>query len=215
MESNLKKSKDSVVLEDITSRVQQNGHEMIVWRFVGGQKVTSVSRIRVYRKKKRELVIMPIEEDKESFNSICTGKESLNVFYPRDLFLFQGDIIKVENGEVTIRVPEEYAFVEKREMERHSFSNNGCFLSFGKISSSSKNHVFQINRPCYDISIGGTSLILSPTEARHFVVDEIISGIEMSLDGNIVYVMAKVTNKHIVKPGESHAVTYKGWKVGL
>lgn len=209
-------NEDEKMIFNILRDAKQNEMKCMVWKFVGGTKITAEAHIKVIRKFNGEIVFDAITDGhKEKMKSVISGSDQINIFIIEKAVLFRSKIRKIDEDKcLVLDFPKMLAQAERRKSLRLVVPMEvGCDLEFFKTSTNNgvKTQIF--NKKCYDISAGGLSFLLNKSETKFFEIGDIISSVKVQIDGFEFMLDGRIVNFIPVEPGPGNDVIYKGVRV--
>lgn len=214
-QSKLKKNFSDWAIFSIINNAKIQDKEVIGWRLIGGKKVTAQVKIRVIRKSRDEIVIIPVSDvDMSDFNTVLSGMDKLNIYLPNDMVLFQSIIKYKQQDEVVISIPKMIAQIDRRNYLRLvARPELNIRLSFYKKGHTLRENVQSFDKPCFDISAGGLSFVISRLESKFFKVGDYISKMNLMIGDIKIPLNGEVVNIFEVNPEHGNNLHYKGWKI--
>jgi c-di-GMP-binding flagellar brake protein YcgR len=211
----LKKNFSAWAIFSIVNNTKLNGKAVVGWRIVAGKKVTVDLFIRVIRKFRNEIVIRAIDaQGRNKLANLVAGADKFNIFLPDDMVLFQSKIKAVDDGDVTVAMPEMIAQIDRRKYLRLFVTEEiKADVNFFKQSHNQHAGTQNFTKPCFDISAGGLSFIISRMESKFFQKDDYINNMTIRFDDEEIEINGHVVNILEIAPDERNNLHYKGWKV--
>jgi c-di-GMP-binding flagellar brake protein YcgR len=208
MKNIMKKSKKINLLTNNLEYLKLHSKEIVVWRIVNEKKIISEAKVKLIRKYRQE-VVLSVNLNQDLYN-ILSGSEVVNVFLPDNGVIFQSKIKSfVENAELVIMLPSEFAQLERRKNMRYAPENEEISCFIGVIDKNLKKINFKKN--LLDISAGGASFVCSKDESKLFKLGDELECI-VSLNDKYVKLRAKIVNVIHVDPAVFTSYCYGGWK---
>jgi c-di-GMP-binding flagellar brake protein YcgR len=206
----LRKHSNIKALLSILNNCKLSNIEMMMWRIVGKNKIVAIVKLKIIRKSREEILIVPSMETMSDFESIISGVDKVNIFIPEYGVLFQSKLKLYDLDKVlTIKIPTEYAQINRRKHIRLGIEN--LDVSFFINTGFKK----KISKGCVDISVGGLAFYASKAEAillfKNLKVKDMkfnFEGINFQLDGIVV-------NQLEVSPMDDPNILYKCWKISF
>jgi hypothetical protein len=213
-QSKLKKNFSAWAIFSILNNTKLDEKEVIGWRLVGGKKVTTQLRIRVIRKFRGEIAIVPVDEEmSKEFDTVLSGMDKLNLYLPEDMVLFQSEIKSILNNEVVVGIPKMIAQVDRRKYLRLQVSAElNVMVAFKKKSKSLSANIQNFKKSCFDISAGGLSFITSRMELKFFNIGDDLKML-LLFDDQKITISGEIVTIIEVSPEENSNLHYKGWKI--
>lgn len=224
----LKKNSSSHAIFSILSSAKDHGKTVIAWKMSLGKKVTAEVFLRVIRKSRGEILFKGVDATNQKvLSSLVSGAETLNIFLPEELVLFQSKLKHFDSsGDVILEIPEMIAQVDRRKNLRLTIpdwlSVKARFVKKTK-SKTGSNQLFkrdkgeekgqQLEKECFDISAGGLSFIVSRAESKLYSAGESIEGIQLLFKEREVHVAGTVVNILDVEPNGGNGLHYRGRKI--
>ncbi len=186
------------------------------WKIIAGKKVTVEVNFHIIRKFRNEIVVRAVgPQGRTNLGDLAAGAQKLNFYLPDDMVLFQTEVKQIEmSGDIRIKIPKMIAQVDRRN-DLRLFVENGINVrtKFFKQNHGQKIMTQQFSKPCFDISGGGLSFIISKSERGFFSEDDRINELKIDLDGEVVQAECRIVNVLEVEPDRHNGLIYKGWKV--
>jgi hypothetical protein len=215
MAKQLEKIQDSKAMYSMLKNTKILREPMILWRFVGDRKVTAKVDLVLVRKYRNEIIVKPRVDYMNEYKQIVSVAERVNFFIPYYSLLFQCNLKEVESNLCSVfDSPCEYAQVDRREHIRIPLGDEnkvGVLVAKTKISQDLRTNLV---KPCFDISGGGFSILVSKMETRFFSKGRTFDKIYLKIFDKPFKVKAKVVNNISVDP-TNHEVFYASYKVSF
>lgn len=200
----------------ILEATKNESKNVICWRLVAGKKILADVKIRVFRKKRQELVIKATSTQSENvLRSFAIGNDKLNFYIPDSLILFQSEILRQENEhEITVKVPEIMAQAERRKFFRYyPEEHQDLSIQFSKENHVQNKTTAHFNKKLLDISAGGTAFLILSHEKKFFQENEVLKNIELKLEGKKYKVNLQILRIFNVKPTYENGLVHPGQKI--
>lgn len=213
----LKKNYDESAIASIIESTKTSEKQVIGWRFVGDKKVTVDLKIRVIRKFRDEIVFMSLtDEGNYTLQSLVNGAEKLNFYFPEDMALFQVEVKSFESkNDLVVKYPKMMAHIDRRKFLRLFVEENlKARVEFSKKNHGQLSNSQIFSKPCFDLSAGGLSFIVSRTELRFFQAEDMID-MNLILNDFETKLRGKIVNIFEIEPNKTNKLNYKGWKICL
>lgn len=213
----LKKNYNDWAIFSIINNVKLKEQNVVAWKFVAGKKVTADLTIKIIRKFNGEMVLSPNSNHaKKTLESIITGAEKLNLYFPSEMVLFQSDMKSYCDKGVTINIPDMIAQLDRRQflrykIDEHVFSK----IEFMKKKNGASSIIQKFSKACFDISAGGLTFFVSKTEYPFFQKGDEISLIVLNLEKLQLKFSAEIVNIFDQDPNDRNGLYYKSWKICL
>jgi c-di-GMP-binding flagellar brake protein YcgR len=203
------------VIFNIINSAKLDGKLFIAWKFVGKQKITVEIEIVMIRKFRDEFKIKAVGANQKNLKEIFSGCETVNIYAPDDLVLFQSQIKYADpDGGYLVTFPKMIAQVERRRFLRLFVTDHlQIFVNFLKKGHGVRRGIQSFEKKCFDVSAGGLSFIVSSIESRYFAVGDDLYGMELLIDNQSYLINGKIVNILEMKPNERNQLAYKGTKV--
>ncbi len=214
----LKKNYNDWAIFSIINNAKLKEKTVYGWKIIVGKKVTVEVVFHIIRKFRNEIVIKAVgPQGRQNLGNLAAGAQNLNFYLPDDLVLFQSEVKQIEaNGNIRVTFPKMIAQVDRRKHLR-LFVENGIKVNVGftKENHGAKKVKQQFKKPCFDISGGGLSFIVSRTEKAFFKEGDLIEKLKVELDNEQIMCHAKIINIFEVQPDQRNGLIYKGFKICL
>lgn len=216
-ENKLKKIYDAKLITSLLMATKEKSEQVLVWKFIGTQKVTANIKFNVINKTNGTLVFSPSPEDTEVFKKIIGSSESLNFYIPSGSTLFQCTVKHVESLErIIVYAPQFVAQLERRKWLRlKTIENQSVRIQFSKKIDPIKSTQQFYRKSVFDLGVGGLALIMTKAESKFFIRGEIVKGVELLIDDVKIVADLEVINNLEIKPGQESDQYYKVWKIGF
>jgi c-di-GMP-binding flagellar brake protein YcgR len=203
------------VIFNIINSAKLNGRVFIAWKFIGKQKLTVEIEVVSIRKFRDEFKIKAVGANKKNLKEIFSGAETVNIYGPDDLVLFQSGIkFSDTDGGYYLSFPKMIAQVERRKFLRLFIHDNlQCYVNFLKKGHGVRRGIQSFEKKCFDVSAGGASFVVSKIESRFFAVGDDLYGMELIIDDQSFLINGKIVNIIELKPNERNKLAYRGWKI--
>ncbi len=215
MAKKLEKIKNIKAVYSMLKNTKLLREPLILWRFVGEQKVTAKVDLVLVRKYRNEIVLKPRADYIEEYKQIVSVAERVNFFIPYYSLLFQCRLKGVEDSLNSIfDSPCEYAQVDRREHVRIPLSDHskvGVLIAKTVVSNDLK---VNLVKSAFDMSAGGFSILVSKLDERYFVSGRTFDKVYIKIFNKPFKVKAKVVNNIAVNP-KDHDVYYPSFKISF
>lgn len=214
--NNLKKNYSAWAIFSLINNTKLKDKPVVGWRIISGKKVTVELFIRVIRKFRNEVVIRATRPDgRKTLQDLIAGSDKLNLYLPGDLVLFQSNIKSCdENGDVVINIPEMIAQIDRRKHMRLFIESDArAEVSFTKECHGQRVVTQKFNKPCFDISAGGLSFLVSKSESKFFEKSDNIEGVVLQIGEKKTRINGNIVNILEVEPDEKNGLHYKCKKI--
>ncbi len=205
------KSSDQIF--EMINNARNKNSTLLVWRLGGDNKITTQVHIKLIRKSRREMELLPgIEINK--LKKIIAGRENVNFYLPDEAILFQSNI-KGFDDKMNLRVslPEMVAQVDRRKQLRLFMDDTTSFnIQFKKSYQQHRTHTQAFSKNCYDLSAGGLSFIVSKMEQKFFKPNDDFL-VKMNVENREIEVNVKIINIIPIEPNSNNKLVYSGAKI--
>ena len=138
---------------------------------------------------------------------IRKGKE-IKIYMPQGSYFFFTKVLEVKpDGKVSIGFPEVLFFKERRQSDRANPSKRL------RVHFSINNKKF--NKNCYDLSVGGFSVVFNHTEQSGFEEKDPVEWVEFEFDGQRIKLNAVLSKVVKIKPFVFENIPYGQKKVSF
>ena len=216
--NDLIQNKNTEDILGVLNALKQSSKILKVWRVVAGKKVFAEVKVSIVRKTNENFVIKAINEaNQKVLNQLNSGVTSMYFYLPENLVLFEAEYLRVNQlKNLEFRFPKMMAHVEKRKHVR-LFNEEQAKLEirFHKESAGQFKKKQFFRKPCFDISGGGLSFIVSKTEMKFFKEEDYITSMELMIEGKVFVVSGQIVSMLELEPNNKNKLIYKGHKVCL
>lgn len=211
-------SKDSIM--SIINNTKEGDKKVTGWRIIEGKKQTVDLYIRVIRAFRNEFVLrVKDSKDERLFKTLHISLESFNVFFPKDLVLFQAKIKSrdLDTGDLTLELPSMIAQVDRRKSLRYEFKSNesvkiDILKKFNLMNQ--KQQLFK--KDLCDLSSGGASFYVSKADRKFFKESDVLENVALYInDGEVNDTILKVISCIEIKPSALNCLSYPVYKVSV
>lgn len=209
-------SKDSIM--SIINNTKEADKKVTGWRIIEGKKQTVELYIRVIRAFRNEFVLrVKDSNDERLFKTLHISLENFNVFFPKDLVLFQAKIKSrdLETGDLTLELPSMIAQVDRRKSMRYEFKETesvkiNILKKFNLMNQ--KQQLFK--KDLCDLSSGGAAFYISKADRKFFKESDLLENIELQIDNKEISDLSlKVISCNEIKPSSTNDLSYSVYKV--
>lgn len=216
-QNSLSEKNDTVFIYNTFLKVKKENLRVLAWFTKTHEKRELTELVlRTIRKSKSELEFTLQNITNSKFALELSQNHLINIFVP-DAGLMANCLIKLKSEhEITVTIPKKVAVVERRKYLRLLLGESCAVQTiFYKTVHTSVEKTVLVDKPVYDLSAGGFSLMISFEEAQFFKTgDEVIGlsllGHEWRIDVNAV-VKAIIE----VSPEKTKSLNYRAWKICL
>lgn len=212
----LKKNQSAWAIFSILNNAKIQSRPAIAWRFVSGKKITTDIFIRVIRKSRNEILVRGSDmESQKILSQLVAGSETINIFLPEDMVLFQSEIRAFDaNGDTVLKIPSMIAQIDRRKHMRLFINeDHSAKIKFFKQTHAQRGNTQKFEKACFDISAGGLSFIVSRMESKFFMIGDDLGIIRVAFENQEIQVVGKIVNILDVEPDARNGLHYKGKKV--
>ena len=217
--NSLSKITQKSAIDSLIENTKSENKQVIGWRIVEGKKQTVELYVRVIRSFRNEFILrVRNPEDEALFKKLHVSTESFNVFFPKDLVIFQSKIKSRDpsNGDLVMEYPSMVAQVDRRKSLRYEVEENeeleiNILKKFNLINQSQR--IFK--KQAYDISTGGLSFLVTKSERKFFKEGDHISSVQIELSQKDLDLKTKVVSTLEIKPTKNNSLSYTTYKVAL
>lgn len=215
--NSLTKKEDLGFVFDSITRAKKEEMNILAWNSVNGKKAMAEITIKTARKSKRELEVLPTPKDRENFKELYEGFESLNIYIPDLGVMLNAKKYEWSNeGFLKLELPSAVALVERRKNFRLIIDENiATKVIFYKAKVGREMKTFLIDKPIFDISSGGLSLLVTVEESKFFDVGDNIAGMTLCILQDQIDCAGIVRAIIPVEAGKRKGVNYNAWKIGV
>jgi c-di-GMP-binding flagellar brake protein YcgR len=205
------------VIAGFIQTAKDKAEEVYVWKITNDRKIMAKVNFDIIRRSKNEIVISPDPSDEEAFEFVIGACEEVNFYLAGTAVMFKAKVKQhLENLKVIISYPSFVAQVERRKSLRlNSYKNGDVRVNFCKTMVIPKVLTQSFNKICFDISMGGFSVLVSKIEAKFFSAGDPIAEATLFIGGRKITTMADVLNVSEIEPGGEVDIMYKVWKVSF
>ncbi len=208
-------SKDSIA--SIISSTKDDQKKVMGWRIIEGKKQTIELYIRVIRSFRNEFVLrVKNKEDEVLFKQLHISLESFNIFFPKDLVLFQSQIKSrdLETGDLTLEFPSMIAQVDRRKSMRYEYSDEErseikLLKKFNLLNQ--KQQLFK--KQLIDLSSGGLSFYISKADKKFFKENDIFENVQIQVAEIEMDINLTILSCLEVKPTATNGLSYPVFKI--
>lgn len=208
-------SKDSIA--SIISSTKSEQKKVMGWRIIDGKKQTVELYIRVIRSFRNEFILrVKSKEDETMFKQLHISLESFNIFFPKDLVLFQSKIKSrdLETGDLILEFPSMIAQVDRRKSMRYEYSDGErseikLLKKFNLLNQ--KQQFFK--KQLIDLSGGGLSFYISKADKKFFKEADKFDNVQIKVADEEIDVNLIVLSCLEVKPTATNGLSYPVHKI--
>ena len=207
------------ILSIITNSREQE-KDVVAWRLISGEKETLEVKMRVIRKGKREIAIVAKDPSQSGdLVALATGAKTMNFYLPDDLVLFQTLIKNYDHeGEVIVELPKAIAHIDRRKYMRLKTNvednpDHVISTEFFKSNNLPNSKAIRFCKPCFDLSAGGLSFVISRSESPYFQIGDHIFNMNVRVEHKEILVAGEIVNIYDVEPDERNKLNYRGKKI--
>ncbi len=205
------------VIAGFIQSAKDKSEEIYVWKITNDRKIMAKINFEVIRRSKHEIVISPAPEDQELYGHVLGACEELNFYLANSAVMFKAKVKQHLNDyKVLVSYPVFVAQVERRKSLRlNTYSTEEVKVNFCKTMINPKVLTQSFNKSCYDISMGGFSILVSKLEAKFFQIGDPVAEATIFFNGRKITTAADVIHLIELEPENHMDLMYKVWKVSF
>jgi len=164
--------------------------------------------IKSIRKELNQITFQAEGENLINLQEMISGSGKINIYLPSESILFSVEMKHLsDDGVMLTGAPELIYSYDRREDERY-FLENPILINF-------KWRKKIYTKECYDISLGGLSLVFSKGENVRFNMGEEISDLKICFGNTHMPIKGKVVGRRRIDPFSSKNNLYSGIKFSV
>lgn len=183
-------------------------HTVFAWVMQNDQVVRAELKFITVEIEKKKINLIPTPESQSYLEEMINGLGRINLIIPEKSLIFESEMLNFdENNNLSVSFPKYYRFYERRNFERID--------PFIPIKVEFLTNNVKVLKDCFDISVGGFSLVFSKTESVPLNLGDEIKEVKVTriLDSHLS--KALVVNVIKLKPFMLDNCPYGGTRVSF
>jgi len=214
---------DPEFIKSTFEKIKRDKQEVLAWKIVGSQKETARLELAIIRPSEKELVFKVLPSFMLKLEKIVSGSDYVSFLVSESSNIFQAKIKQhKEEGYLTVEMPKTIAVIEKRKIPRIIIEPKmDVTASFylESLGGDVQNNRFA-KMQCFDISVSGTSFVVTKVESKSFKKGDIINNFSIKIKGNDIsggkdLIVAQVVNIVPFETINDNQMRYSAQKIGL
>ena len=193
--------------EDILLKIKKSETKLYVWSCRDDSVTKAEVVLESYNKAKKYLTCKPVEGSAYYLADMITGMGKLNFYIPDKSIYFISEL-KTLKDELVISWPEKLYLNDRREIPRTDEFTSVVEVEFDIDKKRYK-------KSCFDLGIGGFSIVLPVAEKHDFKKGDVIPFINLHIGKEKHEISGKIQSIDIVDPKINEKYNYKVTRVSL